>query len=88
MAEQSLTHPTDLRTAPTGSTKPRFRKTASFQENLIRTLATLTVLAGLVVVLFPIFWMLSMSLKSELEVFKMPPVWIPATPQWSNYLSH
>lgn len=85
MAEQSLTHPTDLRRVPASSTKPRFWRTASFQENLIRTFATLVVLAGLAVVLFPIFWMLSMSLKTQMEVFIMPPKWIPSTLQWSNY---
>ena len=36
--------------------------------------------------LIPFLWMLSASIKSDREVFRMDPfVWIPAVPKWSNY---
>ncbi len=36
--------------------------------------------------LIPFLWMLSASLKSDREVFRMDPfVWIPKVPKWSNY---
>lgn len=35
--------------------------------------------------LFPIFWVLSMSLKTVPQLFATPPVWFPTQPQFSNY---
>lgn len=35
--------------------------------------------------LFPIFWVVSMSLRTVPELFASPPVWVPADPQWGNY---
>jgi multiple sugar transport system permease protein len=55
------------------------------QDLIIRISATLLCLLGLVVILFPLAWMLSTSLKTRLEVLKFPPNWIPAIPQWQNY---
>jgi ABC-type glycerol-3-phosphate transport system permease component len=38
-----------------------------------------------VVMLIPLGWMLSTSLKSFHEVMAYPPSWTPVVPQWSNY---
>jgi len=35
--------------------------------------------------LLPALWMISSSLKASTEVFAHPIVWIPESPQWSNY---
>ena len=35
--------------------------------------------------LVPALWMISSSLKSSTEIFKVPQVWIPEDPQWSNF---
>lgn len=35
--------------------------------------------------LFPVFWVLSMSLKSVPQLFATPPVWFPLNPQFGNY---
>lgn len=35
--------------------------------------------------LFPYLWMLSTSLKLDIDVFKTPMQWIPDPPQWKNY---
>jgi len=35
--------------------------------------------------LVPALWMISSSLKASTEVFAHPIVWIPESPQWSNY---
>lgn len=37
------------------------------------------------IILVPVFWMLSTSLKSDSEVFLFPPVWIPNPPHWNNF---
>src|SRR5688500_17177608 len=74
--------------APTVVTTPhkhRLWASKEFQENFYAVLATLVAIMGLAIVLFPIFWMLSTSLKGQVEALKMPPNWIPAEFQWRNY---
>ena len=80
MAEQTLS-----RSQPVVGTAPRGLSSKKFRETVGIALATLVALVGLVVVLFPIFWMLSTSLKGQIEALKMPPNWIPADIQWVNY---
>lgn len=41
----------------------------------------------LLVVIFPIFWMIGTSFKPDHEWFAWPPVWWSETPTWSNYLN-
>jgi ABC-type glycerol-3-phosphate transport system permease component len=40
---------------------------------------------GGVVMMVPFAWLISSSLKSPQDIFVIPPEWIPADPQWSNY---
>ncbi|MEG0179376.1 MAG: carbohydrate ABC transporter permease [Oscillospiraceae bacterium] len=37
--------------------------------------------------LIPLVWMLSSSLKTGINVFKLPIEWIPRDPQWKNYIT-
>lgn len=48
---------------------------------------SLTILLALVgiMILLPILWMLSTSLKEQGEVFIIPPKWIPRPIHWDNY---
>jgi multiple sugar transport system permease protein len=41
---------------------------------------------GAAVVMIPLLWMISTSLKPGAEVFAFPPKWIPDPPQWRNYV--
>jgi ABC-type glycerol-3-phosphate transport system permease component len=34
----------------------------------------------------PFYWLVSSSLKTPIELFTMPVVWIPKTPQWNNFV--
>jgi sn-glycerol 3-phosphate transport system permease protein len=43
-------------------------------------------LLAVAIVGMPLFWMVSGSLKTSQEVFTYPPTWLPAAPQWSNYV--
>jgi ABC-type glycerol-3-phosphate transport system permease component len=52
---------------------------------IIRVAATAILVAGLILILFPLAWMISTSLKTRAEVAKFPPVWIPSVPQWDNF---
>lgn len=40
-----------------------------------------------IVLLIPFIWMLTSSLKNELEIFMYPPQWIPRPPRWDNYVN-
>lgn len=51
-----------------------------------RILIYLALIVGALVVAAPFFWMLSTSLKDIKEVYQFPPVFIPANPQWENYV--
>lgn len=44
-----------------------------------------TTLAISVVFLFPVYWMFAVSLKTPREIFRSPPAWYPATPQFGNF---
>jgi ABC-type glycerol-3-phosphate transport system permease component len=54
-------------------------------ERITKTGATLIVALGAAMVLFPIMWMLSTSLKAAGDVFLIPIRWIPNPLRWSNY---
>ena len=45
-----------------------------------------TAAAVLVVIVFPIYWMFSLSVKTEIEFFALPPTWFPA-PTIENYVT-
>jgi multiple sugar transport system permease protein len=38
-----------------------------------------------VAMLLPVVWMISTSLKPDIQIFANPPVWIPSPIQWHNY---
>src|ERR1700745_805834 len=52
---------------------------------VIDLLKWLAIFAVLIVLLFPIFWIIASSLKARGEFFTRPPVWVPANPEWLNY---
>ncbi|MGI8916612.1 MAG: carbohydrate ABC transporter permease [Chloroflexota bacterium] len=52
-----------------------------------RAVSSLIILLGAILVLFPIAWMLSTSLKTVEQTSAIPTIWIPPTPQWQNYLT-
>lgn len=41
---------------------------------------------GALVYLFPLFWMISTSLKTLPQIAKFPPIWIPRPMVWKNYI--
>jgi len=46
----------------------------------------LLVVVAAVLVGFPFFFMVSTALKSYSEIFRVPMVWLPETPQWQNFV--
>jgi multiple sugar transport system permease protein len=35
--------------------------------------------------IFPFYWMVTSSLKTEAQIFQVPPKWLPIPPVWENY---
>ena len=50
-----------------------------------RLLLTLAVIVIIVFMFFPFYWLFIMSLKGDLDLYKMPPDWIAKNPRWDNY---
>lgn len=55
------------------------------KEKIINTILFFLLLAGSLVMIVPLLWMISTSVKNKLDVFAMPPVWIPTEINWSKY---
>lgn len=53
---------------------------------IIKPLIIHTLLLGFgILFILPFYWLLSTSLKSDQQLFSVPPVWIPKPLMWSNY---
>ena len=56
------------------------------KKNIIRRILTYAVLiSGTLFCLVPLYWMVRSSLMTTVEVFMMPPRWIPSKFMWENY---
>lgn len=56
------------------------------KKNPIKRILVYVLLIGLTVItLTPLIWMVSSSLKLDMDVFSIPIKWIPEDPQWNNY---
>ena len=67
--------------------RPVARMGSTRAENTVNIFITyLLLVLGALVVLVPLFWMISTSLKSEGELFLFPQPLLPAVPQWNNYV--
>jgi len=67
-------------------TAPRLRATRRDRRRLAKRVV-LSLVMWIVAVLFaaPFLWMISSSLKRDIDVFQIPLRWIPHPVQWSNY---
>jgi multiple sugar transport system permease protein/sn-glycerol 3-phosphate transport system permease protein len=63
--------------------KPRISKV--MRRRIEVTVSTIVIALGAIVIITPLFWMISTSLKKQFEIFVLPPQWIPPSPQWDNY---
>ena len=65
--------------------KWRRRQSAQRGSTVGNVLLFILLSIGAVIMLAPLIWMVSTSLKTKAEVFALPPVWIPEDPQWDTY---
>jgi ABC-type glycerol-3-phosphate transport system permease component len=54
-------------------------------RRVLRYGLNLLTVVGAAFVLLPYFWMVSSSLKTQDEIFRLPIEWVPPQPQWTNY---
>ncbi len=54
---------------------------------LLRVVVFLLAIAGAAVMLLPLAWLVSSSLKPDDQLFVYPPVWIPRYLNWPNYVN-
>jgi multiple sugar transport system permease protein len=60
-------------------------KSKSFQNRVGKGITHIILISSGFFFMLPFFWMLSTSLKSDLQIFNIPPVWIPNPVIWSNF---
>ncbi|WP_243156363.1 carbohydrate ABC transporter permease [Clostridium sp. C8-1-8] len=66
--------------------KPKFQMSGMKRRNQIANIIIfLILLAGSLVMIVPLLWMVSTSVKEKLQVFQLPPVWIPKPFVWGKY---
>jgi multiple sugar transport system permease protein len=68
------------------TTAPKFYETKKFKENVRLTIVTLLLIAGSTLILMPLWWMISTSLKSPAEIAQYPPTFFPEKLNFSNYI--
>lgn len=65
--------------------KNDFWKNKDHQRFVGRLIAYVLLVIGSVIFMIPFVWLLSSSLKNNVEIFQQPPKWIPVPPRWENY---
>jgi multiple sugar transport system permease protein len=63
--------------------KPRISKKTHLR--LQKAAALIVIVIGAAIIILPLVWMISTSLKQQMSVFVLPPQWIPNPVQWRNY---
>lgn len=56
------------------------------RKQVAKAVALVLLIAGSILVLLPLVWMISTSLKDMSRVFVFPPEWMPDPIMWSNYV--
>jgi ABC-type glycerol-3-phosphate transport system permease component len=73
------------RSLPAAPARPAPLLTRQGRRRLQTAIFLLVILTGATVIMLPLAWMISTSLKRPGDVYLYPPVWFPAVPQWGNY---
>jgi multiple sugar transport system permease protein len=58
---------------------------AAAQNRLANTIILVVLCLGAIVMIAPLLWMITTSLKTKVEVFALPPVLWPSDPQWDTF---
>lgn len=66
--------------------RPTSRLGARSSRRIGRAVAYTVLAVGGLMMMVPFFWLVSSSLKMPHEIFRTPPVFIPTTVRWENYV--
>lgn len=69
----------------TDAMPPRGLGSRRNQDRIAKGVAYLIASFVALAFVFPLYWMVSTSLKTDVEIFMVPPTLIPLDPQWQNY---
>src|SRR5579884_1454226 len=61
------------------------RRQLPLGERIVRVVVYLILVAGAIVLMFPLYWLVTSSVKSLEEINAFPPMWVPTHLQWDNY---
>ncbi|MDN4075318.1 carbohydrate ABC transporter permease [Fictibacillus terranigra] len=67
-------------------TKRNYFQSVKFKKRLVKALVTIILISGSLLILSPIWWMVSTSLKSMQEIMTYPPTFIPEEWHFENYI--
>jgi len=56
------------------------------RQRVYRFILYVLMIAGCAIMLFPFFWMLTTAFKTEAEALRIPPMWIPTSFRWQNFV--
>jgi len=66
--------------------RPGWRIGKKARENIGKGIVIFILAMGAIVIMIPLYWQISTSLKSIPDILKYPPKWIPYPPLWKNYM--
>jgi multiple sugar transport system permease protein len=84
MATQTATQKTMTAQIERSRRMDRLRK-RSWQEWVGEILKYMILLSLTITFLLPFYWMLTSAVKTDTQVYTVPPVWLPLPPQWQNF---
>lgn len=64
--------------------EPRLRS-KSAGERIGKLISYTLLILGTIIIMIPVFWMVSSALKPKSQIFVYPPQWIPDPIQWDNF---
>src|SRR5258708_12388587 len=64
-----------------------WRQNRLVQDRIKRTLAYIICTFMAILYVFPLYWLIVTALKTDTEVYQSPPTFLPANPQWQNFIT-
>ena len=68
-----------------GTNMPSWEKRRRRRKAISKVLAHVVLILGSIIFIFPLLWLVSTSLKTDAQMFKVPPELIPRPFMWENY---
>jgi multiple sugar transport system permease protein len=64
-----------------------WRQNRLVQDRIKKTLAYVICTFMAIIYIFPLYWLVVTALKTDTEVYQSPPTFLPAIPQWQNFIT-